>query len=101
MCGAVRYSADGIDNMADETDANGTGTAEPIKSTTDLEIEKLTARLDALESENRELKTANQGLWAALHPVQDTAEPVAVAQKPANDGAYEAFASKIGLKEKD
>ena len=46
---------------------------EPIKTITDLQIEKLNARLDALESENRELKNANQGLWAQLHPVTDTA----------------------------
>ncbi|MBR2680897.1 MAG: hypothetical protein IKE23_09150 [Exiguobacterium sp.] len=38
--------------------------AEPIRTPTDLQIEKLNARLDALESENKELKTANQGLWA-------------------------------------
>lgn len=50
--------------------------AEPIRTTTDLQIEKLNARLDALESENRELKSANQGLWAQLHPVQDATAPV-------------------------
>lgn len=82
--------------MADNEDATGSGT-ELIKSTTDLEIERLNARLDALENENRELKQANQGLWASLHPVQEP-EPAAQTQ-PAADGAYNALAAKLGLKD--
>lgn len=88
--------------MADNDNANDTGTAEtqPVKSTMDLELERLTARLDALESENRELRNANQGLWASLHPAQAEPETV-ITNQPATDGAYDAFASKIGLKPKE
>lgn len=88
--------------MADNENANDSGTAQtqPIKSTTDLELEKLTARLDALESENRELRNANQGLWASLHPAQAETENVTVSQ-PATDGAYDAFAEKMGWKPKE
>ena len=88
--------------MADNDNANDSRTAEtqPIKSATDLELEKLTARLDALESENRELRNANQGLWASLHPAQDTGnEPVT--SQPATDGAYDAFAERMGWKTKE
>ena len=86
--------------MADNDNANDSGTVEPIKSTTDLALEKLTARLDALESENRELRNANQGLWASLHPVQDsTPEPVKT--QPAADGAYQAFAERMGWTTKE
>ena len=70
----------------------------PIKSATDLELEKLTARLDALESENRELRSANQGLWAQLHPVQE--QPIA--ENPiasAIDKDYAVLSEKLGLKE--
>ena len=88
--------------MADNDNANDSGTVEsqPIKSTTDLELEKLTARLDALESENRELRNANQGLWASLHPVQAT-ESENVINQPATDGAYDAFAERMGWKTKE
>lgn len=88
--------------MADNENTAETGAAEvqPIKSTTDLEIEQLKSRLDALESENRELRNANQGLWASLHPVQESAAAVE-AQQPDTDGAFDSFAAKIGLKPKE
>ena len=75
-----------------------------IKTTTDLQIEKLTARLDALESENRELKNANQGLWAQLHPVQDAPAPIpsaGIVQAPpaSADTAYDAVVKALGIKE--
>ena len=86
--------------MADNDNINDAGTVEPIKSTTDLEIEKLNARLDALESENRELRNANQGLWASLHPVQETTVSQIVEQ-PDTNGDYNAFAKSIGLQPKE
>lgn len=89
------------DHMA-EDDGN-TYVAEPIKSPTDLEIEKLNARLDALENENRELRNANKGLWAELHPVnQPAVEPITVGDDmPVNTGPtdYEIVVNKLGLKE--
>ena len=75
-------------------------TETPIKSATDLELEKLTARLDALENENKELRSANQGLWAQLHPVQE--QPV-VTPTPAvesdTDVSYKVLSDKLGFKE--
>lgn len=59
--------------MAEETPT--TAQAEEIKTTADLMIEKLTARLDALEARNSELQDANRGLWAQLHPVQTEPAP--------------------------
>lgn len=75
---------------------------EPIKSTTDLALEKLTARLDALETENKELRSANQGLWAQLHPVQEqpTVTTTPVAESDA-DVSYKVLADKLGLKKEE
>ena len=83
--------------MADDNPEN---TQETTKTATDLALEKLSARLDALESENRELRQANQGLWNALHTAP--AEPVPTAgatPEPTKDGAFESFQSIIGMKE--
>lgn len=76
---------------------------EPVKTATDLQIEKLTARLDALESENKELKTANQGLWAQLHPVTDQPAqsiPSAGVQTPTaaqTPTDYDVVCKKLGI----
>lgn len=79
-------------NMADDIEPT-----EPIKSTTDLELERLSARLDALETENRELRSANQGLWAQLHPARD--EPVEAQPVQTENIAYNVLADKLGIKE--
>lgn len=74
-------------------------TTETVKTATDLAMEKLNARLDALESENRELRSANQGLWAQLHPVQE--QPVIVKTQPVSDpdADYKMLADRLGIKE--
>ena len=77
--------------------------AQPVKTATDLALEKLTARLDALESENAELKEANKGLWAELHPVQPTAGRTAVAESETTPASgptdYEVVVKNLGIKE--
>lgn len=80
-------------NMADDIEP----TEQPIKSATDLELERLSARLDALETENKELRSANQGLWAQLHPATD--EPVEVQPVRTENIAYNVLADKLGIKE--
>lgn len=70
---------------------------EVIKTPTDLALERLSARLDALESENRELRDANRGLWASLHPVPEDAPPVQEPERGAD--AFESFNKIIGMKE--
>lgn len=70
------------------------------KTPTDLALERLSARLDALESENRELREANQGLWNALHTAP--AEPVPTTEatpEPKADEAFDSFNKIIGMKE--
>lgn len=86
--------------MADDQTTETVTVDAPIKSTLDLELERLNARLDALESENRELRSANQGLWAQLHPVQEQptiTEPSVELSE--TDLSYDAFKNAIGLKE--
>lgn len=68
---------------------------QPIKSAVDLDIERLSARLDALENENRELRSANQGLWAQLHPTVAEAMPEPVRE----DVAFKTLADKLGISE--
>lgn len=88
----------GDDSMA-ESNEEQTGTAESVKTATDLAMEKLNARLDALESENRELRSANQGLWAQLHPVKEQSV-VAEAQPVSDPNAdYKMLADRLGIKE--
>lgn len=85
-----------------ENEPNPTPAAEPIRTPTDLQIEKLNARLDALESENKELKNANQGLWAQLHPVQNPDPiPSVGVQTPTANGPtdYEIVVEQLGIKE--
>ena len=81
-------------------DEGNTYVAEPVKTVTDLQIEKLNARLDALESENRELKSANQGLWAQLHPVQNPDPiPSVGVQTPTANGPtdYDTVVEQLGI----
>lgn len=82
-----------------ESNEGQTETVETVKTVTDLAMEKLNARLDALESENRELRSANQGLWAQLHPVQE--QPVIVETQPVADpnADYKMLADRLGIKE--
>ena len=85
--------------MADETNEQVTTGEQPIKSATDLALEKLSARLDALEQENSELKTANQGLWAQLHPVQEQPVITATDVPSDTDVAFDVLKDKLGLNE--
>ena len=87
------------DTMTDEN----TPTVEPPKSASDLAIEQLQQRLDAMESSYKqqisELEAANKSLWAAAHkaPEQDT-EP----ESPRGfdfDKAEKAFFSTLGRKD--
>ena len=83
-------------------DNENTEPADVIKTPTDLQLEKLTARLDALENENRELRDANRGLWAELHPVNQPAvnPTTAGADTPAPGPTdYELVVKKLGIKE--
>lgn len=88
----------GDDSMAESTEEQ-TGNAETVRTATDLAMERLNARLDALESENRELRSANQGLWAQLHPVQE--QPVVAEAQPVSDpnADYKMLADRLGIKE--
>lgn len=79
--------------MADEIQNE----TEVIKTPTDLALERLSARLDALESENRELREANRGLWASLHPVPEDAPPVQEPERGTD--AFDSFNKIIGMKE--
>ena len=88
--------------MADETTTETVKTEQPIKSATDLELEKLSARLDALETENKELRSANKGLWAQLHPVQE--QPVVTTAPTTEsdaDVSYKVLVDKLGLKKEE
>lgn len=87
------------DTMTDDV----TPTAEQPKSATDLAIEKLQERLDAMESsykqQNADLESANKSLWAAAHKVsvQDT-----VAEESRGfdyDKAEKAFFQTLGRKD--
>lgn len=84
--------------MTDETP-----TGEQPKTASDLAIEKLQERLDAMESSYKqqisELEAANKSLWAAAHkaPEQDT-EP----EPPRGfdyDKAEKAFFQTLGRKD--
>ena len=57
---------------------------EEIRTAQDLRLEELTKRLDSLEAENRELREANKGLWAAAHPAQAPAQPEHVKEGPSD-----------------
>lgn len=71
---------------------------EQVKTAADLAIEKLNARLDRLEAENRELRQANAGLYAAAQSqiVKETAEDTSKEQPPKEDtAALDAFTKEI------
>ena len=93
---AVGYHGQERESMAENEPVNDQD--QPVKTTTDLAIEKMNARLDALEKENAELKAANRGLWAELHPVQPA--PVQdAAQTPAQGNGptdYDIVAKNLG-----
>lgn len=83
------------DNMTEE---------DTPKTPTDLLIEQLTQRLDTMEASHKaevdELKKANKGLWAQLHPV--TADPEPAKPEPPvwdTEKAVEAFRREMGIKE--
>lgn len=70
---------------------------EQVKTAADLAIEKLTARLDRLEAENRELRQANAGLYAAAQSqiVEDAAEVVPAEPPKEDTAALDAFNKEI------
>lgn len=85
--------------MAEEQNGGQQGAAE-IKTAQDVRMDQLTARLDALEAENKKLREANASLYAMSNPVQDAqlqqaAQPQQTAQPqqnaPAEDVALKSF----------
>lgn len=70
---------------------------EQVKTAADLAIEKLSARLDRLEAENRELRQANAGLYAAAQSqiVDETAEDTSKEQPKEDTAALDAFTKEI------
>jgi hypothetical protein len=84
-----------MDMTADDSEP----TNEPVRSETDLRLEALEGQLSdmraAYEKQIAELKEANRGLWAALHPVQE-AQPAPAGPVP-GEAAYTALADKLGL----
>lgn len=56
--------------MAEEQNGGQQGAAE-IKTAQDVRMDQLTARLDALEAENKKLRDANASLYAMSNPVQE------------------------------
>ena len=70
---------------------------EEVHTEKDLQFEELTKRLDALEAQNRELKEANQGLWAQLHPASQ-AQTAPVPEKSGPSDVDYLFKS-LGIKE--
>lgn len=61
--------------MAEDQTGGQPGAAE-IKTAQDVRMDQLTARLDALEAENKKLREANASLYAMSNPVQE-AQPQA------------------------
>lgn len=77
-----------------------------IKTGTDLELEQLKARLDAMEASHQaevdELKKANRDLWAAAHPaanVTETREAEPAAPVWDDEKVLRSFNSALGIKE--
>lgn len=62
--------------MAEEPNNGG---QQEIKTAQDVRMDQLTARLDALEAENKKLREANASLYAMSNPVQE-AQPQQVVQ---------------------
>lgn len=56
--------------MAEEQNGGQQGASE-IKTAQDVRMDQLTARLDALEAENKKLRDANASLYAMSNPVQE------------------------------
>ena len=70
---------------------------EEVHTEKDLQFEELTKRLDALEAQNRELKEANQGLWAQLHPAAQAQTPQEPEKAGPSDVDY--LYKSLGIKE--
>ena len=66
---------DMTESQTTEDKATQTTETKPIRTQSDLVLEELSRRLDTLEAENRELREANKGLWAAAHPAQPAQDP--------------------------
>ena len=60
--------------MAEEQSNEG---QQEVKTAQDVRMDQLTARLDALEAENKKLREANASLYAMSNPVQE-AQPQVV-----------------------
>lgn len=54
--------------MAEEPNKEG---QQEVKTAQDVRMDQLTARLDALEAENKKLREANASLYAMSNPVQE------------------------------
>ena len=70
---------------------------EEVHTERDLQFEELTKRLDALEAQNKELKEANQGLWAQLHPAAQAQTPQEPVKAGPSDVDY--LYKSLGIKE--
>ena len=82
--------------MADEDPQND------VKTATDLALEKMQSDIEDLKAKYQaqidQLTEANQGLWAQLHPAQQTAQPQtaqAQPEQPQADQALDSFNSII------
>lgn len=69
--------------MAEEQNGGQQGAAE-IKTAQDVRMDQLTARLDALEAENKKLREANASLYAMSNPVQEAQPQAQPEVLPAN-----------------
>lgn len=83
---------------AEINDSTGQDTEE-IRTASDLRLEELTKRLDALEAENLELREANKGLWAAAHPAPSMMQQPEsqVDDRSVSDKAVEVLYTKLGV----
>lgn len=81
--------------MAEDQTGGQPGAAE-IKTAQDVRMDQLTARLDALEAENKKLREANASLYAMSNPVQEVqpqqeAQPPQQTAAPTEDAALKSF----------
>lgn len=82
-------------NMAEEPNTEG---QQEIKTAQDVRMDQLTARLDALEAENRKLREANASLYAMSNPVQES-QPQQIVQM--DDAPVQMTTEDVALKSFD
>lgn len=68
-----------------------------VRTAQDVRMDQLTARLDALEAENRKLREANASLYAMSNPVREDPSQQEVPQQPVpeKDIALDSFNQNI------